>query len=425
MARSSSSSASWPVAMTPPSRTSAAGSSADARATSSVGDRRRRRQRFGEHAEQQRAFAAARAARTARQREQRRAQAGQLARPRLAQGDARGDALDVGEMPRSARAQRRRAVRLQARRSPRGAGVATRRSRSGCVQPWRSGAAAHAGARRCRAAKTASARPGRAACASARGCGAWSAAGRSGRWRAAPEPLHVRQRAALRVLGVAQQRRRGRVRRGAGFGAEAGQGGDAQLLAGACARRAPPSNCHVGRRVSVLARGIAGAGGQRRRRRGSRPARAARSSRSSSASLHSARPSSPFESASQARPKRCCGPAATASSSASLLSASRSLSVSVPGVTTRTTLRSTGPLLAPTSPTCSQIATDSPELDQPRQVALDRVHRHAGHRDRRAAAGPRAVSVMSSRRAAFFASSRRARRNRPSGRTAACPDDRP
>ena len=49
-------------------------------------------------------------------------------------------------------------------------------------------------------------------------------------------------------------------------------------------------------------------------------------------------------------------------SKASLVSDSSSASVKVPGVTTRTTLRSTGPLLVATSPTCSQIATDSPSL---------------------------------------------------------------
>jgi hypothetical protein len=52
----------------------------------------------------------------------------------------------------------------------------------------------------------------------------------------------------------------------------------------------------------------------------------------------------------------------TASSTVSWRSASSSESVTVPGVTTRTTLRSTGPLLAPTSPTCSAIATASPSL---------------------------------------------------------------
>jgi hypothetical protein len=73
----------------------------------------------------------------------------------------------------------------------------------------------------------------------------------------------------------------------------------------------------------------------------------------------SANPISPFESAVHARPKRLAT-RLTATRTESLFSASRSVSVSVPGVTMRTTLRSTGPLVAPTSPTCSQIATDSP-----------------------------------------------------------------
>ena len=44
----------------------------------------------------------------------------------------------------------------------------------------------------------------------------------------------------------------------------------------------------------------------------------------------------------------------------SRVSASNASSVSVPGVTMRVTRRSTGPLLVAGSPTCSQIATDSP-----------------------------------------------------------------
>ena len=78
-------------------------------------------------------------------------------------------------------------------------------------------------------------------------------------------------------------------------------------------------------------------------------------------------PSWPLPTPSQARPQagasrvppraRC-----SASSSVSARSASSSLSVTVPGVTTRTTLRSTGPLAAPTSPTCSATATDSPHF---------------------------------------------------------------
>ena len=51
-----------------------------------------------------------------------------------------------------------------------------------------------------------------------------------------------------------------------------------------------------------------------------------------------------------------------AASSRVSFSSSSASSVSVPGVTTRTTSRSTGPLLFAGSPTCSQIATDSPSL---------------------------------------------------------------
>ncbi len=83
---------------------------------------------------------------------------------------------------------------------------------------------------------------------------------------------------------------------------------------------------------------------------------------SSASAGHSASRSSAPVTLSQARPQKLRVPACTASSVASALSLSSSASVSVPGVTTRTTLRSTGPLEAPTSPTCSQIATDSPSL---------------------------------------------------------------
>ena len=57
-------------------------------------------------------------------------------------------------------------------------------------------------------------------------------------------------------------------------------------------------------------------------------------------------------------------------------------SVTVPGVTTRTTWRSTGPFDLAGSPICSQIATDSPLRTSLREIAFDRVKRHAGHRDR-------------------------------------------
>ena len=51
-----------------------------------------------------------------------------------------------------------------------------------------------------------------------------------------------------------------------------------------------------------------------------------------------------------------------ASNGRSDFSGSSSASVSVPGVMTRCTLRSTGPLLVAGSPICSQMATDSPSL---------------------------------------------------------------
>ncbi len=86
-----------------------------------------------------------------------------------------------------------------------------------------------------------------------------------------------------------------------------------------------------------------------------------------SSCVHSARCTTPWVTLSHASPQRARGAWCTASSMDSALSGSSSLSVSVPGVTTRTTLRSTGPLAAPTSPTCSQIATDSPmRISRPR-----------------------------------------------------------
>ncbi len=65
------------------------------------------------------------------------------------------------------------------------------------------------------------------------------------------QPLHVRQRAALRVLGVAQQARRPRRARWQAFGIPGGQAGAAQSARTACARPAPPSNCQAGRTDSV------------------------------------------------------------------------------------------------------------------------------------------------------------------------------
>mmetsp|Transcript_20934 Transcript_20934/g.80629 ORF Transcript_20934/g.80629 Transcript_20934/m.80629 type:complete len:227 (+) Transcript_20934:313-993(+) len=125
-------------------------------------------------------------------------------------------------------------------------------------------------------------------------------------------------------------------------------------------RPSAPSNCQPGRFVTGKRARITAAGCCSRLTRTS--AGISRASQAgSSASAHSARPISPWVSDSQASPCRLPW-TLTASSTASCLSASNSVSVIVPGVTTRTTLRSTGPLPAPTSPTCSAIATASPSL---------------------------------------------------------------
>ena len=84
----------------------------------------------------------------------------------------------------------------------------------------------------------------------------------------------------------------------------------------------------------------------------------------------------------------------------------QSESVSVPGVTTRITFRSTGPLLVAGSPICSQIATDSPSL-----TSLARYWSTEWNGTPAILIGlplevPRCVSVMPSRRAAFSASSK-------------------
>ena len=117
--------------------------------------------------------------------------------------------------------------------------------------------------------------------------------------------------------------------------------------------------------------------------------------------------SSPDDRTSHARPNsplRFAG-GAIASSTASALASSRAGSVSVPGVTTRTTLRSTGPLLVAGSPICSQIATLSPSLTSfARYCSSDTTGTPAIFTGAPPEA-PRWVSVMFSSRAARSASS--------------------
>ena len=246
------------------------------------------------------------------------------------------------------------------------------------------------------------------------------AAGRSARWsRCTASALHVRERAALRVLGVARAapRRRRAPRRGPRRRSRRARRRAAARTA--CARRAQ-------RRTATPAG--ASSSSPRRRRRGRHAGRA-----STSTSAGASRASQPASSAlaalgeadlaarqrqpgeAEALPRRA-RPRAAARRACRRAVAS---SVTVPGVTMRTTLRSTGPLVVAESPTCSQIATDSPSLTSLREVALDRVHRHAGHRDRlrrrSAARGQRDVEQPAR---ALARRRRRARRSRPSGRRA-------
>ena len=80
-----------------------------------------------------------------------------------------------------------------------------------------------------------------------------------------------------------------------------------------------------------------------------------------SSALHCVRRSEPLVIVSQAKP-HCFLPGTMASKGASWRSLINAESVTVPGVITRTTRRSTGPLEVAGSPICSAIATDSPCL---------------------------------------------------------------
>ncbi len=96
----------------------------------------------------------------------------------------------------------------------------------------------------------------------------------------------------------------------------------------------------------------------------------------------------------------------TAASAASALAFSRPVSVTVPGVTTRTTLRSTGPLLVAGSPICSQMATDSPILTSRARYCSTETTGTPAIGIGAPAEVPRLVSVMFSSRAARSASAK-------------------
>ena len=183
---------------------------------------------------------------------------------------------------------------------------------------------------------------------------------------------------------VCEQRAGGADRERRVVDAEAAQDRACRIASQSCA--APQSGIEVPRRPTRAAPGTprATAGGSA----SSASSSSAGSSRSSSACSASA-PSSfactlkrPPARSSHARPN-CRGVAASAPRAAgvSRRSSSSASSVTVPGVTTRTTSRSTGPLLVAGSPICSQIATDSPSCTSSREIGLDRMHGHARHRD--------------------------------------------
>ena len=98
----------------------------------------------------------------------------------------------------------------------------------------------------------------------------------------------------------------------------------------------------------------------------------------------------------------CCD---SDSSTFSTFSSSSSGSVSVPGVTMRVIARSTGPFAVATSPTCSAMATDSPIFTSFARYCSAECHGTPAILIGAPAEAPRVVSVRSSRRDAFSASS--------------------
>ena len=327
-----------------------------------------------------------------------RAQAGQLARPRP--GAARSARRSARRRRAGAarRAAPRAAVPMQRRRSRRGARVAHAARRAaaasascaapGCPCRWRS----------CRAARAASARPRRAASASARGCGCVA----GGRSISVARALHARalrtwrERAALRVLGVARAARRPRRapprsvvgaerraarRRAAARSSLRSPSAGVELPGRPRASPSPRCASSAGRRQVAVDQHL----GRREARQpagelGLRCTRRARARRSTAPS--------------QASPKRAAPLAASASSTRVALVGEQLASRSAcPGVTMRTTLRSTGPFAVADVADLLADRDRLAELDQLARGTLDRVARHARHRDRLAARSRRARSA--------------------------------
>ena len=402
IARSSSSSASKPAAITPPSRTCAAGSAAIARveqrrahcgSTSSACAERRDQRRVGARERAARSPAGAPACRAARR--------GRAAAP--TQRDARGDALDVGgarELLRDrdgAPRGRRPSAAIAACRA-----AAASCARSGCVSQCRSrrlpaGGGAGVEQREQRGRRLAAQRLGDLEVAPRRGVEREVLARALDGKRA-----HVRERRLLGRRGVGEQRAGGADGEVPVLGAERGEVARAEMLRERA--DAPPRH----RTATPAARASA----RRRRACGdgapSGTSSSATSSRSSAAAVSAAGTSAsvncPDARLSQAMPVRCL-PGLTATSRLSRLASSRPASVSVPGVTTRSDLaldralarRGVADLLADRD----RFA----ELHQLREVASTAWYGTPAIGIGAPADCPRAVSVMSSRRAARSASS--------------------
>ena len=217
----------------------------------------------------------------------------------------------------------------------------------------------------------------------------------------------MRQRGLLRLAHVLQQRARGARSPAAGRRRRSRAGRACRADRSAGARRSRARNARAGARaarrsvhLAELARlilghqqlgGLAGARARPRARRRRRlPARVKR----------------PAARSSHARPKRRLPSPAGAITAASRVSrrcSSSASSVTVPGVTTRTTWRSTGPF---DLRRVADLLADRHRLalaHQPREVGVDAVVRHARHRDRLAgglaARGQRDVDELAARRA--------------------------
>ena len=365
--------------MTPPSRSSAAGSSA-MRRRSSVAIAS-----GGASASREHRRAAARPRRRQRgahlrQRLQRRAQAGELARPHLAQRDARGDPLDVGEVAQRV-AQRARGPPSSSAAIASWRWLATRRSRSGCVSQWRSARLPMP------VAQGSSSREQRRRVLAAQRLRQLEVAMRRRRQvdqlaRALHrQALHVGERPALRVLGVARAAPPAAAcARRQVLGAEAGERGDAQLRA-ELALPSAASNCHVGRRVIVVAPAARRCPRAGRGRPAPRPARAARASRR--ARRRCIRPGRSRRSTARSRRGRSCFAPRRDREQQRIALVGEQVAL---GQRAR---RDDAHDLALDRPLgradLADLLADRhrfAELDQLGEIGLDRVHRHAGHRDR-------------------------------------------